>query len=51
VTTIVTGVVPTRNENPNLKWEQTAQYNVAAEFGFKDNKYTGYPRVLPQEHP
>jgi TonB-dependent starch-binding outer membrane protein SusC len=38
---VVTGVVPTRNENPNLKWEQTAQYNVAAEFGFKDNKYTG----------
>lgn len=38
---IVTGVVPTRNENPNLKWEQTAQYNLAAEFGFKDNKYTG----------
>lgn len=38
---IVTGVVPTRNENPNLKWEQTAQYNIAAEFGFKDNKYTG----------
>jgi iron complex outermembrane receptor protein len=38
---IVTGVVPTRNENPLLKWEQTAQYNVAAEFGFKDNKYTG----------
>jgi TonB-dependent starch-binding outer membrane protein SusC len=38
---IITGVVPTRNENPNLKWEQTAQYNVAAEFGFRDNKYTG----------
>ncbi|WP_158514702.1 SusC/RagA family TonB-linked outer membrane protein [Gemmatimonas phototrophica] len=38
---VTTGVVPTRNENPNLKWEQTAQYNVAAEFGFKDNKYTG----------
>jgi len=38
---IITGVVPTRNENPNLKWEQTAQYNLAAEFGFKDNKYTG----------
>ncbi|MFN9201627.1 MAG: SusC/RagA family TonB-linked outer membrane protein [Gemmatimonas sp.] len=38
---IITGEVPTRNENPNLKWEQTAQYNLAAEFGFKDNKYTG----------
>jgi TonB-dependent starch-binding outer membrane protein SusC len=38
---VTTGVVPTRNENPNLKWEQTAQYNLAAEFGFKDNKYTG----------
>lgn len=38
---VVTGVVPTRNENPNLKWEQTAQYNIAAEYGFKDNKYTG----------
>ena len=38
---IVTGVVATRNENANLKWEQTAQYNIAADFGFKDNKYTG----------
>jgi iron complex outermembrane receptor protein len=39
--TVYTGVVPTRNENPALKWEQTAQYNIAADFGFRDNKYTG----------
>jgi iron complex outermembrane receptor protein len=38
---VVTGVTATRNANPNLKWEQTAQYNIAAEYGFKDNKYTG----------
>ena len=38
---VVTGVVPTRNANPNLKWEQTAQSSIAAEYGFRDNKYTG----------
>ena len=38
---LITGVVPTRNANPNLKWEQTAQSSIAAEYGFKDNKFTG----------
>jgi TonB-dependent starch-binding outer membrane protein SusC len=38
---VVTGVVPTRNANPLLKWEQTAQTNVALDFGLKNNKYTG----------
>ena len=38
---VTTGVTATRNANPLLKWEQTAQYNIAAEYGFKDNKYTG----------
>ncbi|MCU0649355.1 MAG: SusC/RagA family TonB-linked outer membrane protein, partial [Gemmatimonadaceae bacterium] len=40
-TTVTTGVVPTRNENANLKWEQTTQTNVALDWGLKNNKYTG----------
>ncbi len=37
----VTGVVPTRNPNPNLKWEETAQFNVALDYGFLNNRFTG----------
>jgi iron complex outermembrane receptor protein len=37
----VTGVTPTRNANANLRWEQTAQSNVALDFGFMDNRFTG----------
>jgi len=36
-----TGVVPTRNANPNLKWEQTTQYNVAVDFGLWNNRLAG----------
>ncbi|HEV8357272.1 MAG TPA: TonB-dependent receptor [Gemmatimonadales bacterium] len=39
--TTVTGVVPTRNGNPDLKWEQTSQFNVAAEFGLIQNRLSG----------
>lgn len=37
----VTGVAPTRNANPNLKWEQTAQFNVGLDYGLFDNVLTG----------
>ncbi|MGQ0561799.1 MAG: TonB-dependent receptor domain-containing protein, partial [Gemmatimonadota bacterium] len=36
-----TGFAPVRNPNPDLKWEETSQINVAVDFGFKDNKYSG----------
>jgi iron complex outermembrane receptor protein len=39
--TTVTGVAPTRNANPNLRWEQTAQANAALDFGVMDNRFTG----------
>ena len=38
---LVTGVAPTRNSNPDLKWEQTQQTNVALDFGYKDNLLKG----------
>ena len=37
----VTGVQPTRVANPDLRWEQTAQSNVALDYGFMDNRFTG----------
>jgi len=36
-----TGVIPTGNGNPNLKWEQTDQYNVGLDFGFSGNRIAG----------
>lgn len=39
--TIYTGVTPSQNANPNLKWETTAQTNVAADYGFLNNRLTG----------
>ncbi len=39
--TVVTGVVPTRNANPNLKWEQTAQTSVAIDYAFASNRFSG----------
>jgi iron complex outermembrane receptor protein len=39
--TPVTGVAPVRNPNPNLKWEETAQFNVALDYGFRDNLISG----------
>jgi TonB-dependent starch-binding outer membrane protein SusC len=35
------GVAPSRNPNPNLKWEQTAQFNVAMDYGFRNNTISG----------
>jgi iron complex outermembrane receptor protein len=37
----VTGISPNRNSNPNLKWEETAQFNIALDYGFSDNRYNG----------
>lgn len=37
----VTGFSPTQNPNPNLKWEETAQTNVALDYGLFDNRFSG----------
>jgi iron complex outermembrane receptor protein len=37
----VTGVTPIRNGNPNLKWEETAQTNLALDYGFLNNRLNG----------
>lgn len=37
----VTGVAPSTNPNPNLKWEETRQINVALDYGFADNLFSG----------
>src|SRR2546426_9363507 len=37
----VSGVIPTSDANPNLKWEQTAQYNVGLDFGVSNNRVSG----------
>jgi iron complex outermembrane receptor protein len=39
--TIVTGVTPSQNANPDLKWETTSQTNVAVDFGFLEERLTG----------
>jgi len=35
------GVIPTGNGNPDLKWEQTDQYNVGVDFGLAGNRLAG----------
>ena len=35
------GVIPTREPNPGLKWEQTAQFNVAIDYGLLNNRISG----------
>ncbi len=37
----VTGYTPNQNPNPDLKWEETAQTNVALDYGFMNNRFTG----------
>jgi iron complex outermembrane receptor protein len=37
----VTGFSPTQNPNPDLKWEETAQTNVALDYGLMNNRFTG----------
>ena len=36
-----TGIVGSRNPNPNLRWEETEQINVALDFGFRENRLSG----------
>jgi len=36
-----TGVYPLRNANPDLKWEETQQTNVALDYGFLNNRFNG----------
>ncbi len=38
---LVGGMFPNRNQNPNLRWEETAQFNVAVDYGVMDNRFTG----------
>jgi TonB-dependent starch-binding outer membrane protein SusC len=38
---LVAGFAPNRNPNPNLKWEETAQFNVALDYGLANNRFTG----------
>jgi iron complex outermembrane receptor protein len=35
------GVAPTRAANPDLKWEETSQFNVALDYGLWDNRISG----------
>lgn len=35
------GVAPVTNPNPDLKWEETTQINVALDYGLFDNRFTG----------
>ncbi|HEX9129408.1 MAG TPA: SusC/RagA family TonB-linked outer membrane protein, partial [Gemmatimonadaceae bacterium] len=37
----VTGVTPQKNANPDLKWEETAQTNVALDYGIMNNRLNG----------
>jgi iron complex outermembrane receptor protein len=37
----VVGFVPVNNANPDLKWETTDQTNVALDYGFGNNRFTG----------
>jgi iron complex outermembrane receptor protein len=39
--TKVVGVAPSRNPNPDLKWEKTDQFNVAVDYGFVNNRISG----------
>ncbi|MGH2669067.1 MAG: TonB-dependent receptor domain-containing protein, partial [bacterium] len=36
-----TGITGDRNPNPDLRWEETEQVNVAVDFGFKENRISG----------
>ena len=37
----VTGMVPSRPDNPNLSWEKNKTWNVGLDFGFLDDRITG----------
>ncbi len=37
----VVGVAPLSNPNANLKWEETSQFNLAVDYGFANDRFTG----------
>jgi TonB-dependent starch-binding outer membrane protein SusC len=37
----VIGVAPNRNPNPDLKWEETSQWNVGLDYGLQGNRFSG----------
>ena len=37
----MTGYSPFQNPNPDLKWEETAATNIALDYGFMNNRFTG----------
>ena len=37
----VTGMIPSRADNPNLSWEKNKTWNVGVDFGFLDDRITG----------
>lgn len=37
----ITGIVPTQNENPDLKWERTDMLNLGLDFSFWGNRLSG----------
>ncbi|WP_165823823.1 SusC/RagA family TonB-linked outer membrane protein [Pseudochryseolinea flava] len=37
----VNGLVAQANENPNLKWEESSEFNVGVDFGFLENRVAG----------
>nr|MBA3558200.1 SusC/RagA family TonB-linked outer membrane protein [Gemmatimonadaceae bacterium] len=39
--TPITGIAPLSNPNPNLKWEETDQYNIALDYGLMNNRFSG----------
>ena len=39
--TVFTGIVPNQNPNPLLKWEQSAQSNIAFDYGIADGRFSG----------
>ena len=43
---LLTGVFPTRLENPDLKWETTQELNFGLDFGFLNNKISGSVEVF-----
>jgi iron complex outermembrane receptor protein len=41
----VVGVAPSRNPNPDLKWEKTSQVNLAVDYGLWSNRLSGSVEV------
>lgn len=46
---ILTGVFPSRLENPDLKWETTTETNIGLDFGFLNNRISGSIEVFNKE--